>query len=106
MAKQPATGGVNFGRRSGGIFQRRLTYNVHHIVEQASAQNAEEKTRIEQSDNMVLIPTLKHWELNGWYARKDVRFGGLSPRDYLEGRSWEERQRVGLIGLRAVGVLK
>lgn len=81
-------------------------YDVHHIVEQASAQNAEEKTRIEQPDNKVLIPTLKHWELNGWYERKDVRFGGTSPRDYLEGKSWEERQRVGLIGLRAVGVLK
>jgi hypothetical protein len=81
-------------------------YDVHHIVERASAQNADEKIRIMQPDNEVLIPMLKHWELNGWYARKDVRFGGLSPRDYLEGKSWGERQRVGLIGLRAVGVLK
>ena len=59
-------------------------YDVHHIVERASVQNADEKIRIMQPDNEVLIPTLKHWELNGWYARRDVRFGGLSPRDTLK----------------------
>jgi hypothetical protein len=54
----------------------------------------------------VLIPTLKHWQLNGWYATKNDDFGDLSPRDYLKGKSWDERQRVGLMGLRIVGVLK
>jgi hypothetical protein len=81
-------------------------YDVHHVVEGSTAQDASEAARIDSPENEVLIPTLKHWELNGWYARKDVRFGGFSPRDYLSGRSWGERQRVGLIGLRKIGVLK
>lgn len=44
---------------------------------------------------MVRIPTLKHWQINGWYGRKNAAYGGLSPRDYLRGKSREERTRVG-----------
>jgi hypothetical protein len=81
-------------------------YDVHHVVEGATAQDASEAARINAPDNEVLIPTLKHWQLNGWYATKNDDFGDLSPRDYLKGKSWDERQRVGLMGLRIVGVLK
>jgi len=81
-------------------------YDVHHVVEVGTALDASEAARIDSPDNEVLIPTLKPWELNAWYARISDRFGGVSPRDYLEGTSWEERQRVGLIGLRSIGVLK
>ena len=81
-------------------------YDVHHVVEGGTATDANEAARVDSPDNEVLIPTLKHWELNGWYAKKNFRFGGISPRDYLKGKSWTERQRVGLIGLREIGVLK
>ena len=81
-------------------------YDVHHVVERASAQDANEAARVNSPDNEVLIPTLKHWELNGWYAKQNDRFGNMSPRNYLKGKSWAERQRVGLIGLREIGVLK
>jgi len=83
-----------------------LGYDVHHVVEGSTAQDTSEAARINAPDNEVLIPTLKHWELNGWYATKSDDFGNLSPRDYLRSRSWDERQRVGLIGLRRIGVLK
>jgi hypothetical protein len=81
-------------------------YDVHHVVEGGTAQDAEEAKRVNSRENKVSISALKHWELNAWYATKDVRFGGMSPRDYLQGKSWNERQRIGLIGLRTVGVLK
>ena len=81
-------------------------YDVHHVVEGGTALDASEATRVNSPDNEVLIPTLKHWELNAWYATKYGDFGGLSPRDFLTGKSWEERQRVGLMGLRRIGVLK
>ena len=68
--------------------------------------DANEAARVNSPDNEVLIPTLKHWVLNGWYATKSVRFGGKSPRESLMGKSSEERQRVGLMGLREIGVLK
>jgi hypothetical protein len=33
-------------------------------------------------------------------------YGGLSPRDYLRGKSWEEQYEIGLKALRRFGVLK
>lgn len=61
---------------------------------------------IDGPENVVSIPRLKHWELNGWMETKSDAFGGFSPREYLRGRSWNERYEVGLRGLREVGVLK
>ncbi len=65
-----------------------------------------EAARVNSPDNEVLIPTLKHWQLNAWYRTESDDFDGMSPRDYVRGKSWQERQRVGLIGLRDVGALK
>ena len=61
---------------------------------------------INAPENRVRIPTLKHWELNAWYGSRNEDFGGVSPRTYLQDKTWEERQRVGLIGLVDIGVLQ
>ena len=34
-------------------------------------------------ENLVRIPTFKHWEITGWYMKKNFDYDGLSPRDYL-----------------------
>lgn len=88
-------------------------YNDHHIVEQGPARKAgDSEEMIEGPDNKVRIPTLKHWEITGWYQRPNPRFKDpetgevLSPRKYLEGKDWEERRRVGLEALIEFGVLK
>ncbi|RBP18408.1 hypothetical protein DFR50_101356 [Roseiarcus fermentans] len=83
-------------------------YDDHHIVEQATANpDGSEEERMDSPDNLVRIPTVKHWELNRWYQRRnDDDFGGVTPRQYVAGTNWEERRRVGLIGLRTIGVLK
>ncbi|HEV7911754.1 MAG TPA: hypothetical protein VGP28_11885 [Methylocella sp.] len=52
------------------------------------------------------IPRLKHWEITGWYMRGNKRFGGLSPREYLRGKDWDERRQVGLEALIEAGVLE
>jgi hypothetical protein len=57
-------------------------------------------------DNLVRIPTLKHWEITGWYMTKNENFGGLSPREYLRDKDWAERRRVGLFALIDKGVLE
>jgi hypothetical protein len=49
---------------------------------------------------------MKHWQINAWYQIRDERFQGLSPRDYLRGKDWDERRRVGLEALTRFGVLK
>ena len=82
-------------------------YQDHHIAEQAAArQDGYSDELIDGLENVVRIPTLRHQEINGWYGRKNEDFGGLSPREYLRGKSWEERVRVGQYALVRHGVLK
>ena len=54
----------------------------------------------------VRIPRLKHEDITAWFMTLNDDFGGLSPRQYLRGKSWDERRRVGLHALRLYGVLK
>lgn len=90
----------------------RRGYDVHHIVEQASGRNGEIPTQlIDSAENLVSIPTLRHWQLNSWYQTKNEDFTDdqgdpMAPRDYLTGKGYDERRRVGLIGMRAAGILK
>jgi hypothetical protein len=81
-------------------------YDIHHIVEQATAAaDGSEDKLMNGPDNLVRIPTLKHWELNAWYATSNRDYGNQSPRQYLIGKSWDERRSVGLDGLQQIGVL-
>ena len=81
-------------------------YDIHHIVEQTPAeQDGFSSDRIDAPDNLVHIPTVKHWELNRWYETANDEFGGLTPRQYARGKDWAERQKVGRMGLIVVGVL-
>jgi hypothetical protein len=82
-------------------------YNVHHIVEQTpAAQDGIPWSLIDAPENLVLIPTLIHWEISGWFSTKSEEFGGVSPRDYLRGKSWDERVRIGMRALVLYGVLQ
>jgi len=82
-------------------------YNIHHIVEQTPAKKESfPQSMIDAPENLASIPKFKHWEINGWYGRPNKDFGGLSPRDYLRGKDWAERTRVGLRALLRYGVLK
>jgi hypothetical protein len=82
-------------------------YDIHHIVEQTPAEKEGfSRDQIDGPTNLVRIPTLKHWEINGWYRRKSVQFGDQSPRDYLRNKDWSERTRIGHQALIDHGVLK
>jgi hypothetical protein len=61
---------------------------------------------IDAPDNLARIPKFKHWEINGWYGQPNKTFGKISPRDYLRGKAWSERVKVGLDALILHGVLK
>jgi hypothetical protein len=81
-------------------------YDIHHIVEQTPGRTAGfSVSEIESPQNRIRISRLKHWEVNAWYGRGSDQFGGLSPRDYLRDKGWDERYRVGLEALRETGVL-
>ena len=82
-------------------------YDIHHIVEQTPAeQDGFQRSQIDGPDNLVRIPTLKHWEITGWFNTSNELFGEMSPREYLRGQSWEERKRLGIYALKQHGVLK
>jgi len=98
----------SLGELHDGVFQAdKRGYDVHHIVEQTQARNDGYPDKIiDRADNLVLIPRYKHWEINSWFQTKDKNLGGLTPRQYLQNKSWDERRYIGLKALRDVGVLK
>ena len=82
-------------------------YDIHHIVEKSGAyKDGFSEALVEGRENLVRVPTLKHWEITAWYMTKDEKYGGISPREYLESRGWEERVRVGQEAHARFGVLK
>jgi hypothetical protein len=100
-------GPKTFDQLTTGALDPETGYDIHHIVEQTSAaKDGFPRSQIDDPSNLVKIPTLKHWELNWWLGRPNGEYGGLTPREYVKGKSWEIRTKVGLDGLRAVGVLK
>jgi hypothetical protein len=86
-------------------------YQNHHIVGQVARKEQGRNFPewwIDRPENIVRIPTLKHEEINGWYGKPndDKPFNGLMPREYLRGKGWSERYRIGLEALSDHGVLK
>jgi len=82
-------------------------YEDHHVEEQTLLERLGFTRReINAPNNKVRIPTLKHYEISGWYGKLSEEFGGLTPRDYLRDKDAAERRRVGLKALIDMGVLK
>jgi hypothetical protein len=61
---------------------------------------------IDAPENLVRVPTLKHWEITAWFMVPRETFGGLSAREYLQGKDWETRVKVGKMALVACEVMK
>jgi hypothetical protein len=82
-------------------------YEIHHIVEQKSAEDDKfPRSMIDAPDNLARIPKFKHWQITGWHMTRNRAFGNVPPREYLRGKGWDERTRIGLDALRQYGVLK
>lgn len=82
-------------------------YDRHRVVEKSAAErDGYRLSTIEAVENVVLIPRLKHWEITGWYMKENIDYDGLSPREYLRGKTWDERMRTGRDALIMHGVLK
>jgi hypothetical protein len=82
-------------------------YQIHHIVEQKSARDDKfPEAMIDAPENLVRIPTYRHQEINGWFGRLNKDFGLTPPREYLRGKGWDERLKLGIRALIEHGVLK
>ncbi len=92
--------------------RRRPGYDIHHPVEQTPATNdGFPESQVDGPGNRVSIPRLKHWQITGWYGKKNPEFedtegNAMSPRDYLRKKGWDERMRVGKDALILFGVLQ
>jgi hypothetical protein len=90
--------------------ESRPGYQDHHIVGQVARGEPNKDfpdSKIDSHSNVVRIPTLTHREISGWYQTHnlDKPFYGRTPREYLRGKPWSERYRIGLEILRQRGVL-
>jgi hypothetical protein len=78
----------------------RSGYEVHHIIEQTAARQAGYSNKlINDPQNLVRIPTLKHYEITGWFMTPIEEYEDESPRAYLRQKSWPERRRIGIRAL-------
>jgi hypothetical protein len=90
----------------------RLGYERHHIVERQYGSVdpisnwSRFGDRLDSRENLARIPYWKHVEISSWYSTFNDDFNGLTPRDYLRGKSWDEHYKVGLEAMRIFGVLK
>jgi hypothetical protein len=60
---------------------------------------------------IVGILCLTNWQINSWLSKPNDKYldaegNAMSPRDYMRGKTWEERYEFGLYDLRKFGVLK
>jgi hypothetical protein len=87
-------------------------YHDHHIIEQSAEKGGEkygiDNELINAPENIVRIPRWKHQDISDWYStkRRDSKFNGLTPREYLRDKTVEERIAIGLEALREFKVLK
>jgi hypothetical protein len=90
-----------------GAAKPKSGYDIHHIVERSSAaEDGFPRSMIDAPENLVRIPRFKHWEITTWYATESWEFGRKSPREFLRGKDWTERLKIGLEALIHHGVLK
>jgi hypothetical protein len=61
---------------------------------------------VDGPENLVRISTFRHWEVTSAFMRRSDKFAGLSLREHLVGKTWEERRELGMEILRQTGVLK
>jgi hypothetical protein len=88
-------------------FDPQVGYDVHHNAEKGQAKDDGFPESVwDAPGNRVRIPTLKHWLVTGWFMTPNELYGGLSPRAYLKGKTWDEKMAVGRKALILFGVLK
>ena len=90
-----------------------IGYETHHIVEvhrnsddPPAKSNNLSTEELERDASKVRIPYYGHRAISDFYSTPNDEFGGLTPREYLRGKSWDEKYKFGLETMRRFGVLK
>jgi hypothetical protein len=62
--------------------------------------------QLQSPENIALVPKYEHWQITNYYQMPQEETGWIPPREYLRGKSFEERYQFGLRVLRKFKVLK
>ncbi len=82
-------------------------YDRHHIVMKTPARKAGHSDKeIDSPENIVLIPTYRHWQITAWFNTRNELFNWQTPEEYLRSKPWHVKRQIGLRALRQHGVLK
>ncbi|HVC44849.1 MAG TPA: hypothetical protein VND20_08525 [Candidatus Binataceae bacterium] len=81
-------------------------YENHHIVEVTPNTGKIPDSLLQSRQNQVIIPYYIHRDVSDFYSTPNREYGGMTPRDYLRGKSFEEQYQFGLMVMRKLGVLK
>ena len=65
-------------------------YEDHHIVEQGRQNDYLDQDQVQSPANVVRIPYYRHKDVQSYYQTPNPNLGGLTPRQYLRGKSYEE----------------
>ncbi len=104
-------GSKSLAELQAAVDDRQPGYEDHHIVEGQYGSRSDQSNalrfgdRLESRENMVRIPKWSHVDISAWYSRLNPQYG-MTPREFLRGKSWAEQYAVGLEKLRDFGVLK
>jgi hypothetical protein len=92
---------------------RKFGYETHHIVEvhrnsddPLANSNNFSSDELESDANKVRIPYYAHRDISQFYSTPNEKNDGLSPREYLRGKSWDDQYEFRLNVMRNFGVLK
>lgn len=78
--------------------------DVHHIVEKNQAEaEGYPPEMINAPENLVRISRFRHWNITTYYQTLDANLG-MTPRQHLEGKSWQEKYEFGLKVMEREGV--
>lgn len=79
----------------------------HHIVEQSQIEKSGfSPEQVHNTSNIIAVDKATHAQISGYYNTKTFDFtNGLSVRDWLAGKSFEEQYEFGLNVLRMFGVI-
>lgn len=67
----------------------------HHIVERRM-EGKFGAEKIHHIDNMIRLPKDVHRKISGHYSSKADKYHGLTVREWLNGKSYEEQYQFGL----------
>ena len=81
-------------------------YETHHIVERGPNEGKFSEEQLEGPENFVRIPYYKHRDISDFYSTNNECLGGMTPRQYLRGKSFAEQRQFGIDTLRRFEVIK